>query len=68
MALSAGVAPRLLTPAPCGDVSLDRLAARFLELAPGDLLHRGLPNGLPLRASPGDTGCGRRLPLGRGDA
>ena len=65
---SAGVAPRLLAPAPCADVSLDRLPARLLKLAPGRLLHRGLPNRLPLRASSGDAGRRRRLPRRRGDA
>ena len=58
---SAGVAPRLLAPAPCADVPLDRLPARLLELAPGDLLHRGLPDRLPLRALPGRAGRGGRL-------
>jgi len=65
---SAGVAPRLLAPAPGADMSLDRLPARLLELAPGDLLHRGPPDRLPLRALPGGAGRGRRLPLRRRDA
>src|SRR4029453_9967549 len=65
---SAGVAPRLLAPAPCADVPLDRLPARLLELAPGDLLHRGLPDRLPLRALPGGAGRGGRLPVRRRDA
>jgi uroporphyrinogen-III synthase len=47
---------------------LDRLPARLLKLAAGRLLHRSLPDRLPLRASSGGAGRGRRLPLRRGDA
>jgi hypothetical protein len=49
-------------------VSMDRLPARLLKLAAGRLLHRRLPDRLPLRASSGGAGRGRRLSLRRGDA
>ncbi|MBI1734844.1 MAG: YihY/virulence factor BrkB family protein [Candidatus Rokubacteria bacterium] len=58
----------MLAATPCGEVTLDRLPARLLELAPGELLHRFLPDRLALRAPPGGAGRGRRLPLRRRDA